>query len=91
MAGGPVEDKPYVVVATPKGKTLKSTSFLICLINTSANSPLSVFSVVGQGILRKPDEQNQQQQYHQQQQQAKDQLDGSVHLDQRKYGLNIRS
>ncbi len=23
VAGGPVEDKPYVVVATPKGKTFK--------------------------------------------------------------------
>ncbi len=44
------------------------------------HSPLCVFSVVGQGILRKPDEQ-------QQHQQAKYQLDGSVHLDLRKYSL----
>jgi hypothetical protein len=49
------------------------------------HSPL--FSVVGQGILRKPDEQHQQQPLQQQQQQAKDQLDGPVHLDLRKYSL----
>jgi hypothetical protein len=62
----------------------------ILIINSAANFPLPVFSVVGQGILRKPDEQQQHLQQQQQHQQAKDQLDGSVHLDQRKYSLNIR-